>query len=76
MRMVPSIKVRLLNERLYEGNKEYIGIYKIGQRHPIPFRLIQDRNTNEMYFEPQVQGPIGVQLEFIKEEILKQSTII
>ena len=65
--------VDLIRKREYGGNDEFVGTYKLGMKHPVPFRLIRNNETNEMLFEPILQSISSGHLEVIKIEVIKQS---
>ncbi len=73
MKIISGMTVDLIRKREYGGNDEFVGTYKLGMKHPVPFRLIRNTETNEMLFEPILQSLSSGHLEVIKIEVIKQS---
>ncbi|MBK8301667.1 MAG: hypothetical protein IPP02_10845 [Chitinophagaceae bacterium] len=73
MKIISGMTVDLIRKREYGGNDEFVGTYKLGMKHPVPFRLIRNNETNEMLFEPILQSISSGHLEVIKIEVIKQS---
>lgn len=73
IKVVSKIMIDLIREREYAGKDEFIGTYKIGASYPVPFRLIQNRHTKELTFQPQISLLNTAHITIIKIEVLRQS---
>ena len=69
MKIISGMTVDLIRKREYGGNDEFVGTYKLGMKHPVPFRLIRNNETNEMLFEPILQSNGWVSIKRYRQSL-------